>query len=381
MKIKISAQEIIDVVNNISGDALPYIVTDEFDKQLPDNCDISFADFSDRLVMDCEMKKIGVTKRKPPYDLVYSEGLCDFKKIIKILNEKGKIIIVCNSDEVGHIVQKAHKEEFFWCEKKQYHKFSIIVFRKVRKVKNPWSGEKFKKLFIYSEHGWGDIFHKIRYVPIIGGMFDGEIIIETRRGIEKLFKNCFPQFSYVRKGQMKIEDYPAIELCYIDRILGKEIGQKSKTPYIKLNSTKEHENKIGVAWQGHRLTFNKQRDVSPLIFEELNKNWEIYCIQKFLEKSNFPNFIKFKKINDWWDTANLINEMKIIISIDTSVAHLAGAMGKDTRVILQKNHYYTPLNKNPSWYPTVKVYKEDNWDCTIKSVSNDINLHYKFKIL
>ena len=82
-------------------------------------------------------------------------------------------------------------------------------------------------------------------------------------------------------------------------------------------------------------------------------------------------------INDFSDTAALASMMDIVISVDTSVAHLCAAMGIEVWLLLP----YTPdwrwmhQRSDSPWYPSVKIYRQTRkgkWNHIIKTVRNDL---------
>jgi ADP-heptose:LPS heptosyltransferase len=85
-------------------------------------------------------------------------------------------------------------------------------------------------------------------------------------------------------------------------------------------------------------------------------------------------------LNDFSETAALIEEMDLIISVDTSVAHLAGAMGKPLWLLLP----YAPdwrwlLNTEKSaWYPSAHLFRQpkfNDWDSVIKLITHQLTTH------
>ena len=94
-----------------------------------------------------------------------------------------------------------------------------------------------------------------------------------------------------------------------------------------------------------------------------------------LEKSEIKYF--GAELNDFTDTAALCELMDVVISVDTSVAHLAGALGKPTWVLLP----YVPdwrwlLNRVDSpWYPSVKLYRQEadrDWGPVLERLAEDL---------
>ncbi|MGY9002948.1 MAG: glycosyltransferase family 9 protein, partial [Rhodospirillales bacterium] len=81
---------------------------------------------------------------------------------------------------------------------------------------------------------------------------------------------------------------------------------------------------------------------------------------------------------DFSDTAALIDAMDLVISVDTSVAHLAGAMGKKTFILLPYSPDYRWMleKKDSPWYPTVTLFRQPamgDWDTVISEVTQSLS--------
>ena len=79
------------------------------------------------------------------------------------------------------------------------------------------------------------------------------------------------------------------------------------------------------------------------------------------------------------DTASAINKLDLVISVDTSVAHLAGAMGKPVFLLLPKSPDWRWLiNKDKTpWYPTMKLFRQKTlgqWNETLKEVKSELTI-------
>ena len=168
-------------------------------------------------------------------------------------------------------------------------------------------------------------------------------------------------------------------------------------PYLKANQIKINEwveklgNKqkirIGIVWSGNINHGNdKNRSIMlQKILPYLSEKYEYISMQKevrdvdrhILESSVIRQFTS--EINDFSDTAAICELMDLIISVDTSIAHLAGAMGKKSWVLLP----YAPdwrwlLDTEQSpWYPSLRLYRQKTkgvWDEVLKQVSTDLNI-------
>src|SRR5262249_17006275 len=90
---------------------------------------------------------------------------------------------------------------------------------------------------------------------------------------------------------------------------------------------------------------------------------------------NGPAIIDWtEELNDFSDTAALIENLDLVISVDTATAHLAGAMAKPLWLLTRFDLHWRWLPHSP-WYPTVKLYRQmepGNWDQVIESVRADL---------
>jgi ADP-heptose:LPS heptosyltransferase len=184
-----------------------------------------------------------------------------------------------------------------------------------------------------------------------------------------------------------------IHLMSLPRVFNtKEDSIPHNIPYLKSNRelVKKFKNqmnaenfKVGIVWAGNPNQENdKNRSTTFKRFKILSEipNVVLFSLQKE-EASNQLNDNKIinmeKDMKDFNDTAAIIENLDLIISIDTSIAHLAGAMGKPVWVLLS----YTPdwrwlLNKKDnSWYPTMKLFRQKkagDWDSLFKEVADEL---------
>lgn len=79
------------------------------------------------------------------------------------------------------------------------------------------------------------------------------------------------------------------------------------------------------------------------------------------------------ELGDFADTAALIANLDLVITVDTSVAHLAGALGKPTWVLLPTNPDWRWLTDRPDspWYPTMRLFRQQSpgdWETVLRRV-------------
>lgn len=257
--------------------------------------------------------------------------------------------------------------------------------------KPKWDGSSLngKKILIVSEQGFGDNIQFIRYIPLIKEK-KGYIILECRKELKILFKNLFNIDEFIDKENIvhKIEFDFYIHLMNLPMLFKTNLDNiPNKIPYLEANteiSTKlkeklnTHKFKIGIAWKGNPEQANdKNRSTTLDKFKLLNiPGISLFSLQKNAEENveelNSYNIIDLANyINDFADTASIINNLDLVVSVDTSIAHLAGALGKPVWTLLS----FIPdwrwmLNRNDSpWYPNMKLFRQTqlgDWDSVFK---------------
>jgi hypothetical protein len=153
----------------------------------------------------------------------------------------------------------------------------------------------------------------------------------------------------------------------------------NQVPYFSVNPTKQQ------TWQA-RLGEKKQRRVGfvcsgntghkndhnrSILIQSLQSLFDLpidfHCLQKEIREGD-ATFISSQKnihtytelLEDFSDTVALIDEMDLVISVDTSVAHLAGALGKEVWILLPYvPDYRWMLDREDSpWYPTARLFRQ-----------------------
>jgi hypothetical protein len=144
--------------------------------------------------------------------------------------------------------------------------------------------------------------------------------------------------------------------------------------------------KIGITWSGNPNHKNDQnRSISlELLMNHLPNNFEYICLQKEIQVNDLATLNESNVIldvsahlNDFSDTAALIHSLDLVITVDTSLAHLSGAIGQKTWLLLP----FVPdwrwlLNREDSpWYSSLRLYRQktsNEWGGVLEQISSDI---------
>ena len=260
--------------------------------------------------------------------------------------------------------------------------------------KPQWDGSclKGKRILILSEQGFGDNIQFARYIPLIKekGVY---VLLECKKELIKLFEQLGIN-EFVKKQNvpnLKFDYY--IHLMSLPRLFNTSLENIPKnTPYLKadkelIEKFKKEINcdsfKIGIAWQGNpEQENNKNRSASFENFKRLKEisGIKLFSLQKgvdFEKLNDFGVVDLSDKINDFADAAAVIENMDLIISVDTSVAHLAGAIGKPCWTLLCFNSDWRWLfnRKDCPWYSSMKLFrqkKQGDWDGVFEEVEREL---------
>ena len=255
-----------------------------------------------------------------------------------------------------------------------------------------------KTILVHAEQGLGDTIQFSRYLNLLKDK-ECKIVFEIQKPLSSLFKSLNWQCDVVAQGEL-IPWFdlhcPLISLPLAFKTRIETIP--ANVPYICAHKDKKIEwanrlgaaskVRIGLAWSGNPY-FARGNDISrpiPLsvLAAVISDNFEWYRLQKDLRESDkqalseLPAIKDFSGLfEDFSDTAALIEELDLVISVDTAVAHLAGAMGKPVWILLPFHPDFRWLRERTDspWYPTARLYrqkKDGDWTDVLECVSADL---------
>lgn len=252
-----------------------------------------------------------------------------------------------------------------------------------------WEGEAIhnKTILVTCEEGDGDNIQFIRYVSLI----NTNVIIQTEPQLKRLFKSSYPN-CIVIDNKEPIPDYdywiPILSLPRIFNISYDNFPainnyiKPSKESIKKWKKIIKSSNKvrIGICYRGRTKKYPFE-NIFKMI--ENNPEYEFISIQGIYQDTEFDKLSELgvktyiNDINDWDDTAALIQHLDYIISIDTGLIHLAGSLGVKT--ILLNDHYAGCwrwlLNRSDSpWYPSVTIVRQETVHGYDQQLENAINV-------
>ena len=243
-----------------------------------------------------------------------------------------------------------------------------------------------KTILLHAEQGFGDSLMMIRYVCLVKEK-GAKVVLYLRAGLEDLFKSIDSVDAvYVRDDELPFFDFhlPIMSLasCFDANLQRLEVNY----PYLKAPVTKNLQSKklkIGIVWGASETGESYKNKVFSLDkFAPLfsNDQVKLYSLQvgkdaDVLKVEPYKSAIVdlCDKIDNFSDTASLIQELDLVISSDTSVAHLAGALGKEVWILLQKvpDWRWGVSGEKSIWYPSARLFWQDSlgdWDGVFNKV-------------
>jgi len=265
-----------------------------------------------------------------------------------------------------------------------------------------WDGHKClsgKSFFVYEEQGLGDIIQFCRYLPLLEQK-GAKVTFKVKSKLHKLLKTLesdalitdqfpdeeqidfeAPLMSLPHLFGTDLETIPATNAyLYADHDRTKTWGERFSTDKFK----------IGICWQGSKTKVDIGRSFSLSIFEGLSNapNVELISLHKGEGESQIEGIsFDLTTLGDAFDngddafidTAAVMMKCDLIITSDTAVAHLAGALGCQTWVALKHVPDWRWMLHRPDspWYPTMTLYRQKvsgDWDCVFDAINRDLRI-------
>ncbi len=264
-----------------------------------------------------------------------------------------------------------------------------------------------KTILLSHEQGLGDTLQFCRYARLVADL-GAKVILEARKPLVALLEGLDGVSQVVEEGKDLPEfDYqcPLMSLPLAFKTTLETIP--ARIPYLRADPDKvaywkqklgpRTRPRVGLVWNGgfrkdqpEVAEVNERRNVPLSEIVALNiPGIDFFSLQKgepaeseLLEnkQSCWPedNFFNFAdELRDFTDTAALVENLDLVISVDTSTAHLAAAMGKPVWLLNRYDSCWRwLLNRTDSpWYPTIRIYRQEtprDWATVLVKVRNDL---------
>jgi len=264
-----------------------------------------------------------------------------------------------------------------------------------------WDGEDVygKRIYIYHEQGLGDTLQFIRYAHQLKWA-GAKVIAGVKPEIAELVRSMV-EIDEINTDLATIPEYdyhcPMMSLPYVFKT---RIDNIPYEPYLFANIKKIQEisrkmgpktkMRVGLVWSGgfradqpEIWAVNERRNILPVKLLPLqNPDVEFYSLQFGAQETPFPMIDLMGDVKDFSDTAAIIQNLDLLITVDTSTAHVAGAMGKEVWLMNRFDSCWRWLEKGSKtdWYPSFTIYRQEKfntWDNVVADIKRDLDARAK----
>jgi hypothetical protein len=260
-----------------------------------------------------------------------------------------------------------------------------------------WNGAPFagKTLLLWAEQGLGDTLMFVRYLPMVKAL-GGRVILEAQPALMALAATCGGADLLVPRGA----PLPAFDLqaslLSLPWLFRTDLASiPAEIPYLNVPAKVTHRqalldlltqaqecSRIGLVWAGspgHVRDAERSLPVSALapLAALPGVAWFSFQLGR-TEVPPLPGLIPLAPwLQDFSDTAYALSGMDLVITVDTSVAHLAGAMGIPTLLLLsfQPDFRWLLKRDDTPWYPSLRLYRQPtygDWTSVVQQVVRDL---------
>jgi len=260
-----------------------------------------------------------------------------------------------------------------------------------------WNGEPFagKTLLLWAEQGFGDTLMFLRYLPLVKAL-GGQVILETQPALVAVAATC-PGADLILAKDAPLPPFDQqASLMSLPWLFRTELASiPAQIPYLDIPGEVPHRQaiqgllasaqestRIGLVWAGspgHKRDVERSVPAASLapLADLPGVTWFSFQLGR-PEIPPLPNLISLAPmLKNFSDTAYALSGMDLVITVDTSVAHLAGALGIPTLLLLSfQPDFRWMLDRDDSpWYPTMRLYRQPaygDWGAVIRQVVTDL---------
>ena len=240
---------------------------------------------------------------------------------------------------------------------------------------------------VYSEQGLGDTIQFARYLPQVKAR-GGQVLVETWTPLRRMLQSLGCIDCIVETSSEKIPD-AEFDLCVsimdLPRIFQTRLSSiPSQVPYFQTNHQGTDIDKtlfnqgdlnVGIVWAGAPTHGNdRNRSCALGLFRSLAHipGVRLFSLQKGQARAQLDQHpdLSIKDLTmscaDLMDTACVLEHLDLVITVDTALAHLAGALGKPTWTLLPfaPDWRWLLAREDSPWYPSMRLFRQDrpgNW--------------------
>jgi hypothetical protein len=347
----------------------------------------------------------------------FDEALAEYRQAIRLQPDfagahfnSGQLLLLMGRFDEGWA-------EYEWRWKLAHAALKVVTDRP------QWNGEDLagKTILLHAEQGFGDAMQFVRFATDVAER-GGRVILECQPRLVRLMSGLPGVSQVIAQGEARPTTdvhCPLLSLARVFKVTDRsplwrgaylktpeeirerwrervaEAVEKMRHPSTSadpaLRSPSEPASgdlcaplKVGVAWAGNpRNEHDRERSMSLALLDPLaavpNIAW--FSLQKDAAAQAATSRLRLIDLtgdpHDWADSAALIEQLDLVITVDTAVAHLAGAMGKPVWLMLPKVPDFRWMLDRPDtpWYPTMRLFRQESagdWAGVVERIRGEL---------
>ena len=253
-----------------------------------------------------------------------------------------------------------------------------------------WKGEplKGKCLFLHDEQGFGDVLMFARFIPEAKRRGAGKIILQCQPELMRLMALCPGVDAVIRRGQEPPAECQVFApLLSLGGLFGHDLESLPRqVPYLKAPEPMtmlpdDGRLKMGLVWSGKPTPRDRSIPLAQVLPALGDPRWDVYSLQmgpktKDLKELGADSFITDlgPNLTDFAETAAVLTKLNLLVTCDTSIAHLAGALGIPTFMLLLFTSDWRWFDKGADspWYPSMRIFRQpkpNDWNSPMRELS------------
>ena len=259
-----------------------------------------------------------------------------------------------------------------------------------------------KTILLHAEQGFGDTIQFCRYVPAVAAR-GARVILEVQAPLRRLMGVLADSVQIVSRGETLPPFDLHCPLLSLPHAFGTTLATIPATvPYLGASAEAvakwngrlgvKQRPRIGLAWSGrptHKNDHNRSIALNPFLSALADVDAHFVSLQREV-RTDDTNALRVRRdlihfgeeLKDFSDTAALIANLDLVVSVDTSVAHLAGALAKPVWVLLPFIPDWRWLldRVDSPWYPAARLFRQDEtrrWENVLADVRTALQRHVR----
>lgn len=249
----------------------------------------------------------------------------------------------------------------------------------------PWAGEPLegRRILLHVEQGYGDAIQFVRYAPMVA-QAGGQVMVEADRPLFRLFQSLGPAVQVLERGPEPPPHDLHCPLMSLPRAFGTRLESiPQAVPYLAVDegdrqrwqarlagvTDEDGSLRVGLVWAGNpRHRNDRNRSIPPALLRPLLavEGVRFFSLQTGDARNALPTLPGqgiadlTDGVRDFADTAAILRHLDLLVTVDTAIVHLAGALGVPAWLLLP----YAPdwrwlLDRADSpWYPSLRLFRQ-----------------------